>query len=101
MPEMNRRGCWLSSESVEDEACPEEDGVVRATLRASGYLIRPDGDGGCEVTYVTQTNFNGRIPPSFMNLVYRQQPLTLAKLRKVLTGEDYGLLDGGLLDVFM
>lgn len=93
--------CWLISESVQNQEIPEKTGYVRATLRESGYWMTPAGTDECTVTYVAQTNFNGLIPPTFLNLMYRQQPLTLAKQRELLTGHAASLFDGGLLDMFL
>merc|ERR1712056_1497 len=54
--------CWLTAQSVDDAAVPEEpDKYVRAELGACGYMMTPTADG-CEVSYISQTKFNGYIP---------------------------------------
>jgi len=76
--------CWLVAESVEDDAVPIDKQHVRAQLHECGYMISPV-EGGCEVVYISQTNFNGWIPTFMQNILTKQQPQTLLKMYEVLS----------------
>jgi len=75
--------CWLVAESCVDEDVPEEEKYVRAELRECGYMMIPIDDG-CEVVYISQTNFKGWIPSYVQNVMMSQQPESLRKMYSVL-----------------
>lgn len=76
--------CWLVAESCVDDAVPPDAQYVRAELRECGYMITPV-EGGCEVAYISQTNFNGWIPAFMNNVLTTQQPQSLLAMYQVLT----------------
>lgn len=76
--------CWLVAESCEDDAVPVDNKYVRAELRECGYMMTPVS-GGCEVVYISQTNFNGWIPSFMNNVLTKQQPQSLLAMYRVLT----------------
>eukprot|EP00746_Dinoflagellata_sp_MGD_P017028 gnl/MRDRNA2_/MRDRNA2_138824_c0_seq1.p1 gnl/MRDRNA2_/MRDRNA2_138824_c0~~gnl/MRDRNA2_/MRDRNA2_138824_c0_seq1.p1 ORF type:complete len:225 (-),score=47.28 gnl/MRDRNA2_/MRDRNA2_138824_c0_seq1:21-695(-) len=76
--------CWLVAESCESDAVPVDDKYVRAELRECGYMMTPV-EGGCEVVYISQTNFNGWIPSFMNNILTTQQPQSLLAMCNVLT----------------
>jgi len=71
--------CWLVAESCTDDTVPVTDKHVRAELRECGYMMVPNADG-CDVVYISQTNFNGWIPSSMQNVMMMQQPQSLRKM---------------------
>ncbi len=70
---------------------PVPEGAVRATLHASGYVIRPLQDelGTCEVTYVVQLDTGGPIPTAILNRIAEDLPQCIARQRTVYA-ELYG-----------
>jgi hypothetical protein len=74
---------WLVAESCEHETVPVDPQHVRAILRECGYMITPVA-GGCEVVYISSTDFNGWIPTFVQNILTRQQPATLPDMHRVL-----------------
>lgn len=76
--------CWLVAESCEDPSVPVDSNCVRAELRECGYMITPVKNG-CEVSYISQTNFKGWIPTMVQNILTKQQPQSLLKMYSVLT----------------
>jgi len=81
--------CWLVAESCEDDSVPPDSECVRAELRECGYMCVPVS-GGCEVTYIAQTKFNGWIPVFMQNIMVKQQPQTLLKMYEVITAKLQG-----------
>lgn len=75
--------CWLVAESCIDDSVPTDDAYVRAELRECGYMMVPTSDG-CEVIYISQTNFKGWIPGWMQNIMMMQQPESLRKMYTVL-----------------
>eukprot|EP00927_Polykrikos_kofoidii_P028720 TRINITY_DN2499_c0_g1_i2.p1 TRINITY_DN2499_c0_g1~~TRINITY_DN2499_c0_g1_i2.p1 ORF type:complete len:231 (+),score=43.78 TRINITY_DN2499_c0_g1_i2:60-752(+) len=75
--------CWLVAESTENDAVPVDDKYVRAELRECGYMMIPTSDG-CEVVYISQTNFNGWIPSFMQKIIQKQQPESLRKMNDVI-----------------
>jgi hypothetical protein len=75
--------CWLVAESCQDDEVPLDSKYVRAELRECGYMMSPTPEG-CEVTYISQTNFNGWIPNFMQNIMMMQQPESLRKMLDVL-----------------
>lgn len=75
--------CWLVAESCENSAVPVGEGCVRAELRECGYMVVPTSEGS-EVSYISQTNFNGWIPSWMQNIMMSQQPKSLCKMYEVL-----------------
>jgi len=75
--------CWLVAESCEDASVPLDSNCVRAELRECGYMMTPTASG-CEVVYISQTNFNGYIPIWMQNTLTKQQPTSLLAMEGVL-----------------
>jgi hypothetical protein len=66
-----------------DDICPVEQGVVRAELILSGYLLTPTSRG-TTVSYVVQTDQKGSLPSSIVNFISTMQPMCLANMRNAL-----------------
>eukprot|EP00339_Tiarina_fusa_P015843 CAMPEP_0117023768 /NCGR_PEP_ID=MMETSP0472-20121206/17710_1 /TAXON_ID=693140 ORGANISM="Tiarina fusus, Strain LIS" /NCGR_SAMPLE_ID=MMETSP0472 /ASSEMBLY_ACC=CAM_ASM_000603 /LENGTH=205 /DNA_ID=CAMNT_0004729991 /DNA_START=70 /DNA_END=687 /DNA_ORIENTATION=- len=81
----NDDGVILSNHvSVVVDDCPDAKGFVRGDVFASGYWIKPNGDGTSTVAYVVQIDPKGWIPTAIVNVVAKKQPLVLAKMRDFL-----------------
>jgi len=90
----------LLAKSVVDDAIPETEDHVRATLHECGYCMQPGtvdaGTAGypkgknyySDVTYISSLDFNGSFPPTFTNIILQQQPATLLKMREILLEEE-------------
>ena len=74
--------------SVPHKDMPQRDGFVRATSKVTGYLVRPFGtEGGCCLTYLTQTDPSGWIPTFVINFATTKLvPSVIQNLRKVSDG---------------
>jgi len=81
--------CWLVAESSEDDSVPKDPNCVRAELRECGYMMTKV-QGGCEVVYISQTNFNGWIPVFMQNVLTSQQPQTLKKMFELMLSRKAG-----------
>ena len=69
--------------SVPHAKCPEQKGFVRAVSKIAGYLVRPFGESGCSLTYLSSADPKGWIPSAFVNmLVSKFSPAMLEKIRK-------------------
>lgn len=65
----------------------KEKDYVRAISKISGYLVRPWGDTGCSLTYITLSDPGGWIPSTVINyLTTKLAPNTLTNLRKACAG---------------
>eukprot|EP01080_Neovahlkampfia_damariscottae_P008076 gene8076-12537_t len=53
--------------SVHHDDYPEKSNFVRAILHITAYYVCPDGNGGCDVWYMTQNDFKGIIPSWILN----------------------------------
>uniref|UniRef100_A0A7S4MT69 START domain-containing protein n=1 Tax=Vannella robusta TaxID=1487602 RepID=A0A7S4MT69_9EUKA len=70
--------------SVVDDDAPDAKGFVRGDVFASGYWLKPNGDGTSTAAYVVQIDPKGWIPTAIVNVVAKKQPLVLAKMREYL-----------------
>jgi len=83
-------GTYLSVvHSVEREEFPDIEGFVRGYLSYSGFVVKPiendaDGRPRCEVTYLAQVDPKGWIPTLVVNLVNKDQPMCINKLRNAI-----------------
>ncbi|KAI8990137.1 hypothetical protein BDB01DRAFT_780138 [Pilobolus umbonatus] len=66
--------CYVVMTSVEDERVPHKSGCVRANLFISGWKVQKVEEG-IKLSYITQVDFAGSIPTSFVNSVNQQVPL--------------------------
>eukprot|EP00741_Cyanophora_paradoxa_P002398 tig00000076_g2323.t1 len=64
-----------------DHLVPEEEGVVRAEVFQTGFVIKPFGSVSA-VTFISHADFKGWIPLWFQNLVAGFQPLIVQKIAK-------------------
>uniref|UniRef100_A0A7S1Q4T1 START domain-containing protein n=1 Tax=Neobodo designis TaxID=312471 RepID=A0A7S1Q4T1_NEODS len=75
----------IMSTSVPVAECPPKQGLVRAVVRVSGYLVRPYGDGGCSVTYVSHSEPKGWLPSYFINqLTSKIAPNVIGSMRSAV-----------------
>jgi len=74
--------CWLVAESCPG-VLPVDERYVRAELRECGYMMTPTAEG-CEISYISQCNFNGWIPSFMQGVLQKQQPESLRKMNDVL-----------------
>ena len=74
--------------SVSHNGMPDRDGFVRAKSKITGYLVRPYGtEGGCCLTYLTQTDPSGWIPTFVINFATTKLvPSVMHNLRKASEG---------------
>lgn len=77
--------------SVNPAECPLVEGVVRAKVYPSGWVIEPAGDKAqySMVTYLTQFSLGGGkdVPPSFYKFLSLRVPLSIAYLRTFLEAQ--------------
>ena len=64
----------LHFESCEHPAMPPKKKCIRAETIISGYIIRPDGQGGSTVTIVSQNDIRGLIPKTIVNKYAAKAP---------------------------
>jgi len=57
----------IMNHSIFHAKCPEKKGFVRANSILTGYLVRVRPEGGCTLTYLTQTDPKGSIPSMLSN----------------------------------
>lgn len=77
----------LLNHSVFHETLPPKKGFIRATSFLTGFVIRPVGDKGCEVNYVTQSDPKGSLPPWIVNkLTQTFAPKMIKRMRKACLG---------------
>jgi len=73
----------IMNHSVVHPKQPEKKGFVRANSIMTGYLIRVRPEGGCTLTYLTQTDPRGWIPTMLVNKVTKTfAPKMIDKLEK-------------------
>ncbi|PRP87986.1 hypothetical protein PROFUN_02723 [Planoprotostelium fungivorum] len=73
----------IMNHSVIHPKQPEKKGFVRANSIRTGYLVRRREVGGCEMTYITQTDPKGWIPTMLTNKVTKTfAPKIIDKLEK-------------------
>jgi hypothetical protein len=75
--------------SVTREEFPEVKDFVRGFLSYSGFVVKPlpnepDGRPCCEVTYLVQLDPKGWIAPMVANVVNKDQPLCINKLKNAI-----------------
>lgn len=63
---------------------PEVNHKVRGVINHAGYLIEPETDKSCNVTYAVQMDICGSVPSFIANRVLSKQPLCLATMQKFL-----------------
>jgi len=77
----------IMNHSVVHSKEPERKGFVRANSIKTGYLIRPNAEGGCTITYQTQTDPRGSIPTWLVNQVTKNfAPNIVGNLEKAASG---------------
>jgi len=77
----------IMNHSVVHPKMPETKKFVRANSIKTGYLVRPHSEGGCVLTYITQTDVRGWIPTSLMNtLTTKFAPKLIERLERVGKG---------------
>jgi len=59
----------IMNHTVTHPKCPEKKNFVRANSICTGYLIRARREGGCTLSYMTQTDPKGWIPAWLVNKV--------------------------------
>jgi len=73
----------IMNHSVVHAKQPEKKGFVRANSIRTGYLVRVLASGGCEMTYITQTDPKGWIPTMLTNKATKTfAPKIIEKLEK-------------------
>jgi hypothetical protein len=71
----------IMSTSVPHADVPPKDGIVRAHVRVSGYLVRKYGTG-CSLTYVSHSDPKGWVPSYFINqLTCKLAPNVISSMR--------------------
>jgi StAR-related lipid transfer protein 10 len=75
----------IMNHSVQHEDRPDPmKGFIRAISIRTGYLVRSDGKGSCEMLYVTQADMMGWVPAWLMNKVTKKfAPSIVQRLNKV------------------
>jgi len=77
----------IMNHTVLHPKCPEKKGFVRANSIRTGYLLVQRDDGGCELTYLTQTDPKGWIPAWLTNKVTKTvAPKVVEKLQNAAAG---------------
>jgi len=77
----------IMNHSVIHSKEPERKGFVRANSIKTGYLVRPQTDGGCVIVYQTQTDPKGAIPTWLVNQVTKNfAPNIVGNLEKAAKG---------------
>jgi len=73
----------IKNHSVKHPKQPEKKGFVRAYSFMTGYLVRKSDQGGCTITYYTQTDPKGWIPTFVVNKVTKSfAPKNIQKLEE-------------------
>lgn len=73
--------------SVKHKSCPEKMKYTRAWSLLSGYLIRPHGNNGSSLVFISQTDPKGLIPASVVNYVTQKfVPETMMTLKRAAKG---------------
>mmetsp|Transcript_1502 Transcript_1502/g.1700 ORF Transcript_1502/g.1700 Transcript_1502/m.1700 type:complete len:234 (+) Transcript_1502:25-726(+) len=70
--------------SIVNPGCPEVNGIVRANILASGFVLEPLGPNKTKVTYLIQLELGGWIPAWVTNFVGTEAPLALGRLLRVM-----------------
>lgn len=77
----------IMNHSVVHPKQPEKKGFVRANSILTGYLVRVRAEGGCTMTYLTQTDPRGWIPTMVVNKVTKTfAPKIIDRLEKAAKG---------------
>jgi len=77
----------IMNHSVVHPKEPEKKGFVRANSIKTGYLVRPNADGGCTIIYQTQTDPRGAIPTWLVNQVTKNfAPNIVGNLERAALG---------------
>ncbi|GAA6018253.1 hypothetical protein JCM11491_005123 [Sporobolomyces phaffii] len=75
--------------SVEElDLAPEQKGKTRATLKVSGWSLKPEGDN-LKVTYIVNIALNGSMPYAMVSMVATETPLCCARSRDVYYEHGY------------
>jgi hypothetical protein len=73
----------IMNHSVKHPEMPEKKGFVRAISHRTGYHIERISEGGCTLTYLTQSDPRGYIPTWLINMATRRfAPNMISKLKK-------------------
>jgi len=77
----------IMNHSVIHPKAPEKKGFVRANSIQTGYLVRVRSEGGCTLTYLTQTDPRGWIPAWLVNKVTKTfAPKIIERLENACKG---------------
>ena len=69
---------------VDSKLCPEVKGCVRGTLHIASWKLHPDGNGGCNATYLAEVDLGGNIPPWIIKAAAKDQGYTVVEIKKLL-----------------
>eukprot|EP00656_Telonema_subtile_P038864 TRINITY_DN44030_c0_g1_i1.p1 TRINITY_DN44030_c0_g1~~TRINITY_DN44030_c0_g1_i1.p1 ORF type:complete len:661 (-),score=142.95 TRINITY_DN44030_c0_g1_i1:191-2173(-) len=62
-------------EDAKHQDAPLNSSFVRMSTVIGGYLLAPDGEGGCVMTIINQTDVNGNVPTSMVNAFAVKAPV--------------------------
>ncbi|KAI9299817.1 hypothetical protein BJ944DRAFT_171824 [Cunninghamella echinulata] len=88
--EVTEDATYLGIFSIEDETLiPQVEGYVRATILCSGWKFAKNENGkGLKLTYISQIDFKGTVPPVIVKAVMQQIPLCAYRVKQY--HEKYG-----------
>jgi len=73
----------IKNHSVKYPKCPEKKGLIRARSIRTGYFVLALENGGCQLSYLTQSDPKGAIPSAITNLVTKKfAPKIVQKIEK-------------------
>lgn len=77
----------LLNHSVYHKSLPPKKGYIRAFSYLTGFVVRPSGISGAELSYVTQSDPRGSLPPWIVNkLTHVFAPKMLKRMHKACLG---------------
>ncbi|KXJ24780.1 kinesin-like protein KIF16B [Exaiptasia diaphana] len=78
----------MASQSIDHPKAPPVNGIIRAQILSSGWIVEPleiDGKTGSLVWYITKVHLgNTTLPWRLIDLLSKRQPLSIAYLRNYL-----------------
>ena len=75
---------FIAERSIEYPQIPPVDGVVRANLLLSGFVVRPTGPRTTMLSHVFNLDPRGSLPEAFINLVQKAQANVPGNIRELL-----------------